>query len=278
MKNPKLGKIATVTGWVLSVLFAVMGISCGGLSLLVFLIGAVLISPTFRNHVHLSGKVWIPLVVILFFAGVAISPQAESGADEITDKQASVAFSGKQNKNDTGKEKSKKEKQEQAAKKQKKQKRLEQEQAKREEQERFAREQAEHEEQERLAKEQAEQERIAQEQAEQQRIAQEQATAQAEEQQRIAQEQAAQQAEQQRIAQEQAEAQANAGLNAFNTYNNPEQQQTSSNYVLNNNTMKFHYPSCRDVPKIAPENYATFDGTRDDALNRGYSPCGHCNP
>lgn len=240
MKNPKLGKITTITGWVFSVLFAVMGISCGGLSLLFFLIGAVLISPTFRNHVYLSGKVWIPLVVILFFAGVAISPQAESGPDEITDKQASVASSGKQNKKDTGKKKSKKEKQEQAAKKQKKQKRLEQEQAKREEQERFAREQAE--------------------------------------QQRIAQEQAAAQAEQQRIAQEQAEAQANAGLNAFNTYNNPEQQQTSSNYVLNNNTMKFHYPSCRDVPKIAPENYATFDGTRDDALNRGYSPCGHCNP
>lgn len=188
MKNPKLGKITTITGWVFSVLFAVMGISCGGLSLLFFLIGAVLISPTFRNHVYLSGKVWIPLVVILFFAGVAISPQAESGPDEITDKQASVASSGKQNKKDTGKKKSKKEKQEQA------------------------------------------------------------------------------------------EAQANAGLNAFNTYNNPEQQQTSSNYVLNNNTMKFHYPSCRDVPKIAPENYATFDGTRDDALNRGYSPCGHCNP
>jgi len=262
MKNPKLGKIATVTGWVLSVLFAVMGISCGGLSLPAFLIAAVLISPVFRNHVHLSGTVWIPLVVILFFAGVAISPQAESGPDEIADKQASVASSGKQNKKDTGKEKSKKEKREQAT---KKQKRLKQEQAKREEQER-------------LAREQAEQERITQEQAEQQRIAQEQAAAQAEKQQRIAQEQAAQQAEQQRIAQEQAEAQTNAGQNPFDTYNNLEQQQTSSNYVLNNNTMKFHYPSCRDVPKIAHENYATFDGTRDDALNRGYSPCGHCDP
>ena len=123
-------------------------------------------------------------------------------------------------------------------------------------------------------------ERIAQEQAEQEeaeRIAAEQAEAD-----RIAQEQA-QQAEAERIAQEQAQAaqaaaQTQNSANNFNTYDNASQQQTTSSYVLNTSTMKFHFPRCRDVKKIAPQNYSTYDGTRDDVMNQGYSPCGHCNP
>lgn len=127
---------------------------------------------------------------------------------------------------------------------------------------------------ERLAAEQEEAERIAVEQAEAERIAAEQAEAA-----RIA----AEQAESQRIAQEQAAAEAaaaqqqNSGSN-FNTYDNPEQQQTMSSYVLNTSTMKFHYPTCRDVKKIAPQNYSTYDGTRDGIMNQGYSSCGHCHP
>lgn len=66
--------------------------------------------------------------------------------------------------------------------------------------------------------------------------------------------------------------------NNFDTYDNPEQQQTTSSYVLNTDTMKFHNPSCKDVRKIAPQNYSTYDGTRDDLIGQGYSPCGHCNP
>ena len=133
--------------------------------------------------------------------------------------------------------------------------------------ERIAQEQAEQEEAERIAAEQAEADRIAAEQAEADRIAQEQA----------------QQAEAERIAQEQAQAaqaaaQTQNSANNFNTYDNASQQQTTSNYVLNTSTMKFHFPRCRDVKKIAPQNYSTYDGTRDDVINQGYSPCGHCNP
>ncbi len=117
---------------------------------------------------------------------------------------------------------------------------------------------------ERIAQEQAEAERIAQEQAEAERIAQEQAEAE-----RIAQEQAEA---------AQAAAQSQNTANNFNTYDNAEQQQTSSTYVLNTNTMKFHNPGCRDVKKIAPQNYSTYDGTKNDIMNQGYSPCGHCNP
>lgn len=64
----------------------------------------------------------------------------------------------------------------------------------------------------------------------------------------------------------------------FNTYDNPEQQQTSAQYVLNNNTMKFHKPSCRSVKKIAPHNYGTSSESRDTLIAKGYSPCGNCHP
>lgn len=64
----------------------------------------------------------------------------------------------------------------------------------------------------------------------------------------------------------------------FNAHDNPDQQQTSAKYVLNTSSMKFHYPSCKDVKKIAEKNYSTFDGTREEAVVDGYSPCGHCKP
>lgn len=64
----------------------------------------------------------------------------------------------------------------------------------------------------------------------------------------------------------------------FDTYDNPDQQQTSANYVLNTSTMKFHYPSCNSVKKIAPQNYGEFTGTREEAIAAGYSSCGKCNP
>ena len=48
---------------------------------------------------------------------------------------------------------------------------------------------------------------------------------------------------------------------------------TSQTYVLNTNTKKYHRPSCRDVKRIHPENYAT-----SNTIPAGYSPCGHCHP
>lgn len=58
----------------------------------------------------------------------------------------------------------------------------------------------------------------------------------------------------------------------------PATQNTETNFVLNNNTMKFHYPTCSSVKKIAPENKGTFKGNRQTLLNRGYEPCGICHP
>ena len=63
---------------------------------------------------------------------------------------------------------------------------------------------------------------------------------------------------------------------AFNTYDNPEQQQTSESWVLNTHTLKIHYPRCNDVKKISPENYATSSSSLDELRAQGYTTCGHC--
>lgn len=49
-------------------------------------------------------------------------------------------------------------------------------------------------------------------------------------------------------------------------------------YVLNTNTMKFHYPGCRDVSRIKPANRQDVEETREDIISWGYLPCKHCNP
>ncbi len=62
----------------------------------------------------------------------------------------------------------------------------------------------------------------------------------------------------------------------FNTYDNAAQQQTNASYVLNTNSHKIHYPTCRSVPKIAPQNYATSNSSVDELIAQGYSTCGNC--
>ena len=52
----------------------------------------------------------------------------------------------------------------------------------------------------------------------------------------------------------------------------------SYSYVLNTNTMKFHYPSCKSVNQMKEKNKWYYDGTRSDIISMGYSPCGNCHP
>ena len=49
-------------------------------------------------------------------------------------------------------------------------------------------------------------------------------------------------------------------------------------YVLNTNTMKFHYPSCSSAADIKAENKKTFHGAREELIAQGYDPCGRCHP
>lgn len=51
-----------------------------------------------------------------------------------------------------------------------------------------------------------------------------------------------------------------------------------TDYVLNINTHKFHYPSCASVKKMKDKNKQFFTGTREEVLAMGYSPCGNCHP
>lgn len=50
------------------------------------------------------------------------------------------------------------------------------------------------------------------------------------------------------------------------------------NYILNTNSKKFHYPSCSGVKRMKEENKASFTGTREEAIAKGYTPCGTCKP
>ena len=49
-------------------------------------------------------------------------------------------------------------------------------------------------------------------------------------------------------------------------------------YILNTNTMRFHYPYCDSVQDIKDKNKELFYGTREEAIEQGYTPCGRCNP
>ena len=58
----------------------------------------------------------------------------------------------------------------------------------------------------------------------------------------------------------------------FNTYDNPEQQNTVE-LVLNTNTKKIHNPWCNSVAKIAPKNYETTTLSFAELEAQGYVKC-----
>lgn len=49
-------------------------------------------------------------------------------------------------------------------------------------------------------------------------------------------------------------------------------------FVLNNNSMKIHKPSCSSVKDISEENIEYTDKTYEELVAEGYSPCGRCHP
>ena len=56
------------------------------------------------------------------------------------------------------------------------------------------------------------------------------------------------------------------------------QESQETTYVLNTNTMKFHYPSCSSVDQMKEKNKEIYTGNREDIINMGYMPCKRCNP
>ena len=55
-------------------------------------------------------------------------------------------------------------------------------------------------------------------------------------------------------------------------------ESAETSYVLNTNTMKFHLPDCSSVKDINNANRQEFQGSREQLLEQGYSPCGICHP
>ena len=52
----------------------------------------------------------------------------------------------------------------------------------------------------------------------------------------------------------------------------------SGEYILNTNTHKFHYADCSGADDISPKNREIYKGSRSSLVDRGYEPCGRCNP
>lgn len=49
-------------------------------------------------------------------------------------------------------------------------------------------------------------------------------------------------------------------------------------YIGNKNTKKFHYPYCSSVDDMKEKNKVPLYCSRDEAIAKGYSPCGRCHP
>ncbi len=56
------------------------------------------------------------------------------------------------------------------------------------------------------------------------------------------------------------------------------QETRQTTYVLNTNTMKFHYPTCSSVDDMKEKNKQIYTGSREEVINMGYVPCKRCNP
>ena len=51
----------------------------------------------------------------------------------------------------------------------------------------------------------------------------------------------------------------------------------AASYVGNKNSYKFHYQGCRMAKKMKQPNRIYFKN-REEAVNRGMTPCGICRP
>lgn len=52
----------------------------------------------------------------------------------------------------------------------------------------------------------------------------------------------------------------------------------SREYVINENTKKFHLPDCKSAASIKEENRKNYTGTREELIQKGYEPCQSCKP
>lgn len=58
----------------------------------------------------------------------------------------------------------------------------------------------------------------------------------------------------------------------------PTEEPVGTTYIININTGKFHYPTCRSVKQMNDSNKKEVTNNRENLISQGYSPCGNCNP
>lgn len=51
-----------------------------------------------------------------------------------------------------------------------------------------------------------------------------------------------------------------------------------SEYIINENSRKFHKPDCSGVKTMKKENKREYKGSREKLIEEGYDPCGMCKP
>ena len=62
------------------------------------------------------------------------------------------------------------------------------------------------------------------------------------------------------------------------TVGNEQSGNEGTEYILNTNTHKFHYPNCPSVDDMKEKNKQEYFGSRDELIAQGYEPCKRCNP
>lgn len=57
-----------------------------------------------------------------------------------------------------------------------------------------------------------------------------------------------------------------------------ESNEQECDFVLNENSKRFHKPNCKSIGNMKEENKKYYSGSRDDLIANGYKPCGSCKP
>ena len=57
-----------------------------------------------------------------------------------------------------------------------------------------------------------------------------------------------------------------------------DQEKEEAQYILNENSKKFHLPECSGVQDMKETNKREYTGSREDLIAGGYEPCKNCKP
>ncbi|MBR5534618.1 MAG: DNA/RNA non-specific endonuclease [Ruminiclostridium sp.] len=68
------------------------------------------------------------------------------------------------------------------------------------------------------------------------------------------------------------------GESWLNGEESPPSSESTTMYVVNLSSEKFHEATCGSAEKLAEDNRLEYFGSREDLIAQGYDPCGSCKP